>query len=117
MMETVQQVIATMAVSLAPVFAAIAARLVTRWLKMEEDQALRDTLEKALQAGAGVAYINAARGVPMDTAVQMGTAYVATRVPETLAKVGAPGGNLAGMIEGRLGALLAADPTVQGPRS
>lgn len=116
-METVQQVASALAVSLAPVFAAIAARLVMRWLNMAEDQALRDTLEKALQAGAGVAYINAARGVPVDTAVQMGTAYVATRVPETLARVGAPGGNIAGMVEGRLGALLAADPTVQGPKS
>jgi hypothetical protein len=117
MMETVEQVVSATAVSLTPVFAAIAARLVMRWLNMAEDQALRDTLEKALQAGAGVAYINAARGVPMDTAVQMGAAYAATRVPETLAKVGAPGANIAGMIEGRLGALLATDPTVQGPQS
>lgn len=116
-MQILTEVITAFVLALAPVFAAIAARLVMRWLNMAEDQALRDTLEKALQAGAGVAYINAARGVPVDTAVQMGTAYVATRVPETLAKVGAPGGNIAGMVEGRLGALLAADPTVQGPKS
>lgn len=117
MMQTIIETAAAFALALAPVFAAIVARLVTRWLNMAEDQALRDTLEKALQAGAGVAYLNAARGVPMDTAVQMGAAYAATRVPETLAKVGAPGANIAGMIEGRLGALLAADPTVQGPQS
>lgn len=116
-MRTLIEIASALALALAPVFAGIIARLVTRWLNMAEDQALREALEKALQAGAGVAYVNAARGIPLDTAVQMGTAYVATRMPETLGKVGAPGADLAGMIEGRLGALLAADPTVQGPQS
>lgn len=116
-MQTIIEIASALALALAPVFAGIIARLVTRWLNMAEDQALREALEKALQAGAGVAYVNAARGIPLDTAIQSGAAYVATRMPETIGKVGVPASNLAGMVEARLGALLAADPTVQGPRS
>lgn len=116
-MQTIIEIASALALALAPVFAGIIARLVTRWLKLEEDKALREALEKALQAGAGVAYVSAARGAPVDAAIQSGAAYVATRMPETIGKVGVPASNLAGMVEARLGALLAADPTVQGPRS
>lgn len=116
-MRPIIEALAAIAMTLVTAVIPIAVRLIMRRLKLDEDQALRDNLETALQAAAGLAYVSAARGQPVDTAIRGGAEYVAARMPATLAKVGADAGALGPMIEARLGKLLAADPTVQGPRS
>lgn len=86
-----------------------------RWLKMSENEALRQRLETAMTSAAGLAYMQAAKGSDLPVAVQDGASYVSNRMPETLDKLGLASSDLNDMIHARMGALFASDPTVKGP--
>lgn len=60
--------------------------------------------------------MHAAKGSSLPVAVQEGASYVSNRMPETLDKLGLASSDLNDMIHARMGAMLAADPTVQGPK-
>ena len=116
-MQAIIEIIAPIAVTLAGIVSAVIARRLTVWFDLQEDKALRSNLETALQAAAGAAYAHAARGMATDAAVDLGAGYVSARMPDTLRKIGVPTSDLGPMVQARLGALLASDPTVQGPKA
>ena len=99
---------------------AIAAPILTtvllRWLKLSENEALRQRLETAMTSGAGLAYMQAVKGLSLPDAVQEGSSYVASRMPDTLGKLGLEASDLNAMVHARMGALFASDPTVPGPQ-
>ena len=115
-MGTIIEIITPIAVTLAAGVAAVIARRLTLWFGLQHDKALRQNLETALQAAAGAAYMAAMRGTDRDGAVEHGAGYVAARMAGTMARLRVQSSDLGPMIEARVGALLAADPTVQGPR-
>ena len=115
-MDAFLQTIAGIAMAIATAFIPIAVRLVQRKLNLDEDTALRANLETALNAAAGAAYMAAMKGVGQDAAVQHGVRYLSTRMSETMEKLDLPKSRVAPMIEARMGALFASDPTVQGPQ-
>lgn len=92
----------------------IVARVAVRRFNLEHDDALRANLERALQSAAGLAYAAMARrSLGYDQALAEATRYVADRVPGTITRLGVSDADaLRAMVEGRLGRLLSADPTV-----
>lgn len=78
-------------------------------------------LERALNAGAGVAYKFAVGLIDQgglsnvnvhNAALAMGAQYVAAHFPDTMADLGATPDAVRGAVSARLGTLLASDPTV-----
>jgi len=110
------EILASVALAVVTAFIPIAVRLVQRKLNLDEDNALRANLETALNAAAGAAYMAAMKGVGQDAAVQQGVRYLSTRMSDTMTKLDLPATRIAPMIEARMGALFASDPTVQGPQ-
>ena len=88
-------------------------------LHIANDSDLATRLEKAADAAAGLAYDYALHhedglaSVPVhDAAMAVGIDHVRASVPEAIAALGITPEHLAAMVKGRLGALLANDPTV-----
>lgn len=88
-------------------------------LSMMRRAAIRDTVLRAVVRGAGAAYMSLledkAQGVTPATvarAVDDGAAYVESRVPASLPKVGLDTEAVRTMVRAELGKLLAADPGV-----
>jgi hypothetical protein len=114
-METLMQTLASIAAALVTAFVPIAARVILRRLKLDEDAALRQNLETALQSATGQAYGAMLAGRTAEEAQRIGTDYVTDRMSDTMKKLGVARDQVPDLVAARFGVLLAADPTVPGP--
>jgi hypothetical protein len=115
-METIAQTLASIAATLVAAFVPIAVRVILRRLKLDEDAALRQNLETALTSATGAAYGAMIAGRTAEEAQRLGADYVTDRMHDTMKKLGVSRDQVPSMVAARFGALLAADPTVQGPQ-
>jgi len=114
--ETLVQTLATVAATVITAFVPILARVILRRLKLDEDAALRQNLETALQSATGQAYGAMLVGRTAEEAQRIGADYVTDRMADTMKKLGVAQDQIPDLVAARFGVLLAADPTVPGPK-